>query len=273
MTLPRLGAIALGISALCSSAFAVEPWVLYDDFSAALSPNKWPDLGLERNRTTAGGVLVMMQRDWGDTANGDVGQRGNSWSEPLSRPTPVTLLRSYVRINEIDLTGCGNTQSTRVRARVMGTLFNTGNRSTGSNVGDVFAQAYLYRDSNSPDAAGVLRVEGRLLMCTASDCNSSTALGSIVSLGTANLRQNVLLQIEWDRALKQVSFVRDQGAQSGTVSYNDGNRTLDDSAEPGNPFKSVGVRTDVANCASGPRTTGYVAAQFDYVSVNKSAKP
>lgn len=272
----NFGALVLGLVAACGPAAAVEPWVLYDDFSASLSPDKWPSKNHERFRSVEANVMRFAQGDWGDT-NSSSGRVGNSWSNTLSRGTAVTQLRSFVRVNEVNLTGCAaNPAPTRVRARLLGTFFNTGNRTPGSNVGDVLAQVYLYRDSNSADPVGTLRIEGSVVMCTDSSCNQATLIGTTGSLGTTTLGKNVLLQIEWDRVANQFTFIRDAtGATPATavVSYNTANISLDDSAEPGNVFKNAGTRTDVASCGGGPAARGFIYAQFDNVSVNKTAKP
>jgi hypothetical protein len=104
-------------------------------------------------------------------------------------------------------------------------------------------------------------------MCTSSDCNQSTQIGSTVSLGTVNVGTPIVLQIDWDRATKQFLFSRDKGASTG-VAY-----SVDDSADPGSVWKSIGTRTNTANCMSHPRTTAFVDAKFDNVQVNKAAKP
>lgn len=270
-----IAAIALGLTLACGPVAAVEPWVLYDDFAVSLSPEKWPSKNIERYRQVESNVIRLAQGDWGEM-NSNSGTVGNSWSNAIARGTAVTQLRSFVRVNEVSLNGCAaNLTPSRVRARVLGTFFNTGNRTTGSNVGDVLAQVFLYRDANSTDPAGTLRVSGSVLLCTDSTCNQGTTIGSTGSMGTATLGQNVLLQIEWDRVAKQFTFIRDAtgGAPvTAVVSYNTNTIALDDSAEPGNMFKTVGTRTDVANCAAGS-VRAFISAQFDNVSVNKTAKP
>jgi hypothetical protein len=267
MNLIRGGAFALAVWAACGAASALESYALYDNFQAtALDPVKWQDG--ERSRTTFSNTLRLVQRDWGSTTS-DTGNPGISWSESLARVGPVAQLRATLKVVAIDMTGCAaNPSATGVRGRVMGTFFNSGNRASGSNVGDVFAQVYATRYSNSADAAGVLRVEGWLGMCTASDCSTATQIGTTAALGTVNVGTAVLLQVDWDRADKQFLFSRDKGTAT-PVSY----VGIDDSADPGSAFKSVGTRTTVASCASGPRAFGYIDARFDNVAVNATAKP
>jgi hypothetical protein len=273
----RIGALALGMGLACGGASALEPWVTYDDFSATLlDPNKWPDTNLERRRMHENGIMHLVQRDIGPNTS-DSGRTGTSWGNSLTRGTPVKQLRASVRVNAVDLASCStpsaNTSVTRVRARLVNTFFNTGNRVTGSNVGDVLAQIYLYRDANSADPAGTMRIEGNVLQCADSTCNNANTIGSTGSMGTATLGQYVALTVEWDRPGKSFRFSRDNGTTWFPVSYSTGTIALDDSAEPGNMFKSTGLRTDVANCASGPRSFAYIDAQFDNAKVNKSAAP
>lgn len=264
----RAIALALGVWAASGPAAAAEPYVMYDKFQGtALDPARWLDS--ERSRTVGSNSLRMAQRDWGSTAS-DAGNSAFSWSESLSRGGPATQLRAMMRIDAIDMTACAaNASPSWARGRIMGVFFNSGNRSAGSNIGDVFAQMQAVRYSNSADPVGVLQVQGQVYMCTASDCNSSTQIGTTASLGTVNVGTWITLQIEWDRVNKQFVFVRDKGAQTASVSY----AGFDDSADPGSIFKSVGTRTNPANCASGPRPYAFVDARFDNVQVNVSAKP
>lgn len=271
------GALALGAVLSCSTAQALEPWVLYDDFAAPLlDKGKWPDTALERRREQTGGLLRLVQRDTGLNTQ-DTGRNGASWSHSVSRGTPVRQLRAAVRVNAVSAIGCSspstNTTPTLVRARLLGTFFSTGNRVPGNNVGDVLAQIYLFRDSASSDPVGTLRIEARLNLCQDSTCNAASPIGSTVSLGTATVGQNVLLTMEWDPSVRSFRFSRDNGATWASVAYDGAGLSLDDRAEPGNLFKSVGLRTDVANCSGGPRAEGYIDAQFDNVAVNRSAAP
>lgn len=263
----RAAALALGVWAAVGPA-AAEGYLLYDNFQAtALDPARWFDS--ERSRTVGGTSLRLAQRDWGSNSS-DSGNSFFSWSESLTRGGPITQLRASMRINAIDMTSCvANASPSFARGRILGTFFNTGNRSPGSNVGDVLAQMQAIRFSNSADPAGLLQVQGQVYVCTSSDCNSSTQIGTTVSLGTVALNTWIALQIEWDRANKQFVFIRDKGAQTASVSY----AGFDDSADPGSVFKSVGTRTNPANCASGPRPYAFVDARFDNVQVNVSAKP
>lgn len=266
----RASALALALAAWAAAGPAsAEGYVLYDNFQAtALNPARWQDT--ERSRMSTGSQLRLVQRDWGPTTSDATDEPGISWSETIARGGPVTQLRALMKVVAIDMTGCPNNATpTSVRGRVIGSFFNSGNRVSGSSVGDVIAQVWAVRRSNSADAPGVLRVEGWVGMCTSSDCAKTTQIGATVPLGTVNVGTNVTMQVDWDRPNKQFLFSRDKGVQTGFVSY----AGIDDSADPGSIFKNVSTYTRVANCASGPRAYGYIDARFDNVQVNTTAKP
>ena len=122
----NIGALVLGLAAACGPAAAVEPWALYDDFSSTfLNPAKWPATGQERRRVVEGNIARLLQRDLGRT-DIDSGRNGASFGNSLTRGTAVTQMRSYVRINAIEMSACSapsvNTTPTRVRARTHGGL-------------------------------------------------------------------------------------------------------------------------------------------------------
>lgn len=246
---------------------AQESYVPYDDFQLPpIDSARWRDF--ERTRVVSSEALNLAVREWGGVGS-DTDRVGLSWGETITRPWPITQLKAQLRVNAVDVIGCGaNPTSSRVRARVMGTFFNTGVPTPGSYVGDVMAQVYLLRDSESVDAPGVLRVEGNAFVCTASDCVTSSLIGSTQSLGTVSVGQNIVLQLEWDKTAKKFSFIRDNGAQSASVTY-----TQNDSIAPGNSFKGLNLRTDLENCASGPRVYGAMDVRYDNVSVNTKGKP
>lgn len=264
----RASAVALSVWAAVGAAAAAEPYVVYEDFSASpLNPARWQEA--ERSRVVTGTNLRLAARDWGSTASDSGSAPAVNWNENLARVGGMTQLRALMKVTAIDVTGCGpNPTASSVRGRVIGSFFNAGNRVAGSSVGDVLAQVWAIRTSNSADAPGVLRVEGWVGMCTTSDCSGTTQIGSTVPMGTVNVGANVTMQVDWDRANKQFLFSRDKGATTA-VSYTG----IDDSADPGVPFKQVGSRASVANCASGPRAYTFIDARFDNVQVNATAKP
>ncbi|HRI17663.1 MAG TPA: hypothetical protein PL196_03990 [Burkholderiaceae bacterium] len=266
MPRPHLAFVAFAACLACAQASAAESYVIYDDFATAtLDPARWS--AVEYTRKVESNAMRLVQRDWGLT-NSDAGSQTRYWNENVSRAGPITQFRATLRVNALDMTACpANGTTTSVRARILGTFFNTGTRVAGNGVGDVFGQITLSRASNSADAPGVLRVDALVAMCTSPDCLSSTFIGSSVPMGTVNVGANILVQMEWDRANKRFLFSRDKGAPTA-VAY-----TQDDSADPAVPFKYVGTRTTVASCASGPRAFAFIDTRVDNVAVNASAKP
>ncbi|MBQ0936804.1 hypothetical protein [Ideonella paludis] len=252
---------------LCSSpTWALESFASYDKFNAApIDASKWASF--ERIRKIKSGTLNHVQRDWGTTQS-DAGTQGVSFGTSLTDPSRVTQLKATVKVASIEASGCSaNPSASAARARLIGTFFNTGAPVSGSMQGDVLAQVWVGRFSNSVDAPGTLQVGGGVFVCQNSDCSLTTTIGTFSNLGTATLGQNVTLQLEWDKAAKTFTAVRD-GTVNSSVSY-----TVSDSIAPGNHFKQVATRTDTAACLSGPRTTAAIDATFDNVAVNKSAKP
>jgi hypothetical protein len=263
----RAAAAAALASIACGAVWSAEPYALYEDFSSpTLDQTRWT--GGERVREVKGGAMYFFQRDWGATT-ADTGGQFVSWGDDISVPGKVTQLRARLRVNAIELTPCAaNPVLAYSRARILGTFFNTGNPLSGNYVGDVLAQVRVGRFSNSADAPGVLRVQGLIVMCTNADCSASTLLGSVVELGTTSVGSNVEVQMEWNKAQKKFVFANLTGAVTGEVPY-----TLSDGAGPARPLHAIGTRIDAPNCASGPRGMGSIDANFDFVSVNRNARP
>lgn len=247
-------------------AFA-EPLAVYENFdSNQINPARWSTSTMERRIESSSGTLRLMQRDWAET-DSNSGTVGRSHGLGLANGTRVSQLQATVRITDYEAVGCNESggAATIARARLVGAFFNTGNRSTGSNVGDLGAQIWIRRDSTSGDAANVLRVGGNVFICTDATCAASSFVGG-TDLGTINVGGTATLALEWDKPGKRIVFVRDDGSHTGQVAY-----TQNDSAYPGAHFMSLGTRTDVANCTGSPRPRGMVDARFDQVKVNQSA--
>lgn len=258
----------LASMAIAPAWAAVEGYTVIDPFGdPVVNGELWADQ--ERVRGLTGTALRMMQRDVSADTSTNSGGTALSWSTTLSRSTPVTQLRGIVRVGALDLGNCSaNTgYNARVRARLLGTFFNTGVRTAGSNLGDVLAQVWLARSASTSDAPGLLRVEGWVGVCQDSTCQGARQIGSTVALGTASVGDSVTLAVEWDRAAKTFNFIRDNGAASGSVVY-----TVNDGTEPSVSFKTVGTRTEVPNCTAA-RASASIDATFDTISVNAKAKP
>lgn len=263
---PAAAALAALLLAL-PAAHAAESLVLFDDFSVkTLDPARW---GRDvQAKAVEGDALQLRWRGWGGSGSDSGTALMNGQSAGIARGLPVTQMRAKLRVSALALTGCAaNPAPTSVMAGLAGLFFNTGNRASGSSAGDVAAVLWATRDSTSADAPGLLRVQGRVYLCTDRYCDATTQLGATVDLGTVAAGTSVLLQLEWERANKRFLFSRDKGSAL-PIAY-----TLDDSADPGRPEKALLAGATLANCASGPRTVGDIDARFDNVAVNASAKP
>ncbi|HSI51147.1 MAG TPA: hypothetical protein VLA61_23025 [Ideonella sp.] len=265
----KTGLSALALAASCAAALparAAEAYVNYDGFSGTnIDDTRW--LGSERLRMVKSGVLYHSQRDLGDQTS-NVGSTPTNHGTDFDEPARVLQMSAVVTVTAWDASTCaanvGSVAS--ARARLIGSFFNAGPQTPGSRVNDVVAQARIYRDTASTDAAGVLRVLGMVSLCTSADCEQTLAIGT-AGLGTATLAQAVKLRLDWDKANKRFVFTRDsQPALS--VPY-----AQADSLAPSQPIKSLQTRTDLPNCFGGPRTWASIDANFDNVSVNVSATP
>ena len=260
-------AVLAALVAAAPQAFALEPFKVYDTFSdPSISASRWSDT--ERTRSIRAGMLQLVQRSYG-LGTSDSGLTFVNWNENLSNPSAVTELRAKIMVNALEVNTCAaNASVSQSRARIIGSFFNVGTPTPGSQVGDVLAQVKLTRFSNSTDPAGVLRVQGIASVCTSSDCNAATTIGNIVDLGTVSVGQATTVQFQWDQPSKTFFFSRDGGAFSGSVAYPDS-----DASPPSVPFKQLSTRLDLPSCLSAARVTGFVDASFDNVLVNASAAP
>ena len=259
-------ALAAGLAAAVTGA-AAEPFKNYDRFGdRILSPARWAEG--ERVRLIKGGQLNLMQRTWGLT-DSDSGLMYMNWVSDFEIPFTITQMRARVTVNALETVPCpSNPAIGDARARIVGGFFNVATPTPGSQVNDVIAQVRAFRASNSADAAGVLRVQGIVSLCTSTDCSATTIVGNIVDLGTVSLGTPVTLELQWDQPGKTFRFSRDNGASTGTVAY-----AFSDSSPPSALFRQLSTRVNVPSCRSAPPVSALVDAAFDNVQVNQSASP
>lgn len=250
------------------AAQAIEPFKVYDRFNdRPLDPDRWLDG--ERARFIRGGGLHLMQRTWG-AGDADFGFTSMNWNNNFSNPATITEMRARVTVNALEVNACpSNPAVADSRARIIGGFFNVGTPTPGSQVGDAIAQVRLIRLSNSPDAHGVLHVQGVLSVCTTPDCAGAFNVGNIVDLGTVHIGTPTTVQLQWDKPGKTFYFAREgAGHYSGTVAY-----AQSDASPPSLLFRQLSTRVNLASCQSAPRVSGMVDARFDNVFVNQSALP
>lgn len=259
---------ALLLFASAAQAQALQKYTEFDNFDGATEIDAARWLGMERHRMIEGGALRVIQRDLG-SQTGNSGVFSSSLNTSMTNPSLVTQMKGVITVNAFEITHCaGNAEAGTVQARLVGEFFNAGPGvpPAGNRFNDVGATIRLRRDSNSADAANVLRVQGTVYQCTTSDCNyGSISLGD-VDLGTALIGEAVTLRMEWDQPNKRVNFYR------GTDPVKRVTYAVSDSLAPGVAFRYISTRTTVANCMAG-RTTGFMDAKFDNISVNASAAP
>jgi hypothetical protein len=260
-----VGCTAFGLMAV--PAQAAESYSAYDNFNGQteFGLNLW--LFGERQRLIKGGVLSVIQRDYG-LQTSDTGTLNQTWGADLANPSDVTQMRSSMTVNSAEITGCStNTTPSTVQLRMVAAFFNVGPTSPTSRIGDVVALARFYRSSDSSDGPGVFKVDGLVVQCTTSDCNyDQTQLGS-VDLGTVSTGQTLSMRLEWDAARNRFSFYRGSEPVQ-RITY-----VVSDTQPAFLLFRSLGTRTNVASCFGGTRAEAFIDGKFDNLSVNASAAP
>jgi hypothetical protein len=126
---------------------------------------------------------------------------------------------------------------------------------------DVYAWIGIWRDSESTDDNVTARIGTRIKLCTNATC-SSTYTAYSGSLGTIKEGQQAVLSVEWDKANHKFSFQRDKQA-AVVVPYDPA--TFPDTLAPTIVIKRLQIDTEVPNCTSNPRPTGFINALFDDV--------
>ena len=260
---------SLMLAVLASApAQAAEAYVTYDGFNAAsgtLSPALWNQIELGREIKT--GFASLRQRNLGQQISNS-GTLNVNHSLPFDEPWHINQMRADITVTSASTVACAsNTSPTEANARLVGAFFNAGVPTPGDATGDIGAQVRVVQRSNSTAPIGTLQVEGLAYRCTNADCSTSVLVGSVQNLGTVAVGTLVRAQVEWDQPNKRFLLTRDSNP-AVSIAYTDS-----DTSGPGNPSKVLGLRQQLANCFSGPRTQADLEARFDNVAVNVSGTP
>ncbi len=254
----------LAIGLLLSGAVHAAKVPLYDDFSGeGIDRSKWLESESARYIDDKGRMLLGRFLYGGSTS--DSGQVQESFGLTMAGAAPARSLKTDITVTDlkVDEVCASNPTPSRSVARLIASYFNVrpGGPLPGDRTGDVLAQVRAQRLSNSPDAPGVLQVQGVVSLCTNADCSGSTVIGTVQSLGTVTLGTKLTAQIDWDKAGNTFNFTRDKTI-TASVSYSDA-----DNVAPAVPFNTVGLRNEASNCLSGPRVKTGVVANFDNVGL------
>jgi hypothetical protein len=261
--------IALLVAVAGSPVVAqVEPLALYDDFSGAtIDPDKWIGAEWRRrggsaNRVTLAGTLRMRYAGYAETTS-NTGGVFSALVLLFTNPSPITAMRASIIAANWGLLGCpGNASfATEARARLIGSFFNAGTPTPGSNLDDVWAQVRLRRLVTDPE--NTFRVEASVFRCLDAACN--TATGPFFTLGTVPGNTWVTVSVIWDNTNNQFTF---QWEPNPPVFFT---YTWSDGAAPSFAQKSLEVVTGVPNCTTPPRPYAWLTARYDNVYVNASA--
>lgn len=200
-------------------AQALEPFALYEDWRGAdhMRGDRWNgfmDSMPEFRRAVQGHQLSMRLRSEGRT-DADAGTQLQHNRAFLTTPTLVDQLQVEAKVQQVEVTGCVANPAPSVIRAVALTLNRFGDGPVppvpGSLVGDYLARLQIVRASNSPDAAGVLRVQGRLFHCLDAGCLATTTVAAVDFPDAIGLGQKVRLQLIWDAPNNQFLVGVDHG--------------------------------------------------------------
>jgi hypothetical protein len=250
-------------------AHAVEPLVLYDDFTAAeIAQDKWlredEGAGTEPIVQVRDNQLRLFNRSYGKTDYAQ-GRDEGSLFMTFSNSADVTAIKATVQVNDVRATGCpSNPRPTRAVAFIGGSFFNTATPTPGSELHDVWALIGLARNSNMDTPTDALLAISLVGRCTNANCKASTWLHSRM-LGPVRRREMATLRVQWDGDNHRFIFQRDDDLEV-FAPY-----TLSDTAPPGRQRKGLRIVYEVANCTPPSQPVAFIEALFNNVLVNASA--
>lgn len=271
------GIIFLSVCLISISAQAQNPWVLYDDFNSEfLDIDRWIatqriDLGvmiLEYVRELHGGRFHMMSRAFGNTTAPYTGNRAGDISANFSLGNPFTSLKVSVKVNEAQVTGCPdlNTTPTNSRARLVGFFFNAGEITTPptppGRTNDVLVQLRISRRSDSADKPQLLEVMADVVRCTDAPCNNAAGPPPVL-LGNIMLGQWATIEVGWNGD-RQFNLKLNK---EPSILFNI--PTEWDVKPVSSPVGALGVAHRIANCPSDERAMGLIDAEFDNLFVGE----
>lgn len=269
MTRKLLGWAVVGAGCCTGAAHAaLEPLALHDKFDAAVLDTSHWLTPLERVRQIKGGTLRLAQRDVGATSS-DTGAAEATHAASLADGSKVTQLKATIRVKSYSLVDCASNPAAHAQfqARVLGSFFSSGRSTRGDLTGDVLASVRVSRDTTSTLPVDQLNVSWSSFICQDSTCSTTVPVTPYVSLGTVTLGQATTVQLEWDRAAKTFTAIRDGGTPS-VQSY-----TMSDHGQPGAQIKQVSTRVLLPNCKTSTPARGAVDASFDDIAINRSGTP
>lgn len=240
---------------------------LYDDFNDnRIDPDRWQIIrpsGYEMTVEEVRGRLKLELREYGEVRTGPSTIPGNIWVVMANDAAAAAVgIQTTVRIEDREVTGCGDAGRGRVRARMFADLFRA-----GSNPGNIYdytnvVEALFQITARSEDPKSVLKVSwvAERYIDPAGDVTDWSMEGSFPDVA---LGQDVTLGIELDRANHRIIFTKDnedlQAAEYPEwweVNFDPPQNALG---------KAIVVAQRLDTCPV--RTTGWIRATFDEVRI------
>jgi len=258
--------------------------VVYDDFNALnrlIDINKWGGFetagrGTEASRRIDAGKLRITARGAGVLV--PASPTGTIFSDfglyfPVNNPNLITLLQATVEVVDFDALACpGNSTPSDARAMLRGDFFNSGPRTEGSFINDVFAAISVIRRSNA--SANTVAVEASMWRCADASCSTfNPPSPQIIPLGTlpcpGRICPPVTLRIILDKANNQFRFFRSNVPGVPNIAEQILPYSFSDANDPGRRTKTLSVAPVPATCtATAGRKAAFMDALFDNVTIN-----
>jgi hypothetical protein len=278
-----IGVLVLIIGTMSGMASA-QSLVLYDNFDASfLNPEIWlaglyTDSGVflldlsrvvKNEATLNSKALNLVNRSYAYEGSNS-GSRASATRLYFAEGGNITTIQATVLVKKLQSTGCGtaNTYATNARLRIGGAFFNSSPTAPtpGDQTNDIFAFITASRAIDSTDPTNVLKVEGKLSICTNSTCSNTDEIGT-VDLGTLKVKTKAKLTITWDQTGHKFAFKK--GITEKIFAYGQSDFRPPETINGGN--KRLEVIHFISNCMSDPsipRPMSYMDAYFDNVKIN-----
>lgn len=250
-----------------------ESFAVYEDWttSRTMRSDRWVAVDtttLDVKREVKGHHFLMRTRREGRTTS-DAGFAGANHRLTFTNPAAIDQIEADLEVKDLSLSGCATnpSQPSRVFAAVFLNKFNDGSGAPGNMTGDHLINVSAYRESNSPDPDGVLRLRGFVGRCIDAVCSNAFSIpGGVVDLpGTVLVGQPFTLRVIWDSPNNR--FLVGAGtAPDAPIVY----PATANQKPAGVAFGDIRIQLVAANCTSGLTATDATVA-VRHVRTNASA--
>jgi hypothetical protein len=212
----------------------------------------------------------MSLRREGETDR-NISSRTSSTFLNIANPAGIVQIEALMGVLDVLVERCqANGTPSAASLLIAMTAFNDGSSTgPGDRTGDYNAVVQVIRRSNSADAAGILRVEGRVTKCQDAACllENQQQIGALKDLGvTIPVGVAFTMRLTWDATSKR--FQAGVNNASVNLPYSPAN----DALPAVQRSAGIEIRSTTANCVAGA-TEADLEAGVGPVSTNTPGSP